>query len=586
MYKLLYPLLLLAFSLSFMNCEKEEEDKYELSSTVKEELEDEEFIKESPEFFYDTLLPVKINFRDKEVQVCDMKYRAVYEKVSLSDEETEFDSYYSEGKKNSLTLNLRKIGKSAFAVNVYFKWERLKGDQWVPLEGVITHNKFYLRNYSDKIINSFVGKHFPADSAEVSKYTSPYIYFKYQIDQKVQFNDDIMVNPQLKSYGIKDESGNEIPVQKIWDDKKLTLKPEGPLKANSKYTAYVINDFSLTRGSDSKAKGLKELGFEFIEQNEWTFWTKDETNGDMIDDDNVEYSYPIVNQYNFLPQEYNKGFLKLKFDQQEITGDPNTSDVNYKARFIDILNSDTLEFPVDFNFNERYFSYNLSDELKNSTIYKVEILKNTESLSDIIYQYHFRTSSYDTFNEKTNNIFIASGGYVYNKEIGCYVTGDEFFDKYECEYLIRFKLDLENIDWFNNKELDHFYEGMQETNYRLENRNVEKYGAPPVRAMEITNWGVHLTEKDIENQTADWDDYNDYYTEGNFYSNLINIVKSDIKDIKNQISEDTNVELEWCDFVGGLSTNLNYPNKLNYTMKYVIPGGIKTSEKELYFSLE
>lgn len=591
------------FSMSLTMCEKDDGvDGALLSYYIKDQLKKTDVIKDYSLYYYDTLMPIEITFNDSIMEGVNYDYegeklliRAVFDKIELINGDIEYN-YKLSNNNDTLKILLEKSDAS-FKASIYFKWEVFQNDTWVPYENYSTYNSVQCIDYPSEIINSFVEEFSIEDSSSVSVFTAPSILFKYNIGEEYKLADlGINVIPQVEACGIKDETGNEISIQEVWEEskKELTLQLEEPLKKNSKYTVYVNNNFKLKKDSETNIKMLQEKSFEITKMSMVVFWTKDEFTDDIIDDGNIEYSYPIKNQYNFLPQEYNKGFIKLKMDQVDITGNPYNTSIDYEVRFIDIANPDTVEYPVDFDFSEKYFSYNITNKLNNSTIYKIELVKNISGDPSIIYQYYFKTSLYDTFKDKINDLFISSGyrssveTAVY--EVGNSIFGDELFDTFEIHGLIQFDIDLANNEWYQENNLLYLYEGMFETTLRLENRNAEIYGAPPVHAMYIRQIGanIQLMDTDIQNQTANWAGY---ATAGGFVSCLQKVTYDDISDLRAQSNDlvGNNYEWyadygEWYSYLSTLSVPPYYEGVLDYNIKYVIPGNITTSEIGLKIS--
>ena len=61
---------------------------------------------------------------------------------------------------------------------------------------------------------------------------------------------------------------------------------------------------------------------------------------DKFDANNIEYSYPIANQYHFLKSEADYGFLKLKYSPLSL---PKLEDPNYSLR----MRLSDLTSPID-----------------------------------------------------------------------------------------------------------------------------------------------------------------------------------------------------------------------------------------------
>jgi hypothetical protein len=268
------------------------------------------------------------------------------------------------------------------------------------------------------------------------------------------------------------------------------------------------------------------------EVKETTFTTG--TAPDFIPPSNVAYSYPIAGQYNFYPQEYNKGFIKLKKGQPYLfnpgpgwTQKVMMTDVA-SQRYVDTnLSYNAAETTVNFNMPTGFqpaklYSFEIMNLPKqnvlldanvkkvetnvgansdgNETIVTTKTIEGNLELKDAksIYASHFRTSKYATFVEKMQRINLASG---LSNNAGnnvlyllAYWRGDEFFDAFEIgegenqinDRLIHLEADLRGNTWYDQNIYPLIYEGYPLAGFmNIRNRNVTLLGNPPVKEIYL-----------------------------------------------------------------------------------------------------
>ncbi len=584
-------ILLLILSVNFISCEKDEDDQFIVNYDSRFRFNNIEIIENCPEYFFNQIVPIKISFYDyydgTQIDLNGQTYyvRPVFRYLEMKKGDFQYTESWSESN-NTLTIEIEEFD-DVFEADLCFSWELKDGEEWKTVKDVRTYETVSIKNYPLEEINNFVESYSFDELAEVSIYYTPSIMFNYAMDEKIKLNStDFYVIPKVEEAGILDEDGVEISTELLWNEQKdcLTIKPTEVLNENSKYKVYLSNSMDMYYGSVQKKLSFNTNKTSYSAYDERFFWTKSGNSSNLIDTENIEYSYPIVNQYNFLPSENDKGYIKLKYSQEDITGTPDQS-INYSIRLIDIAGIDTFEY--DVNYSDRYFSYKIEDKLSNSTIYKTELLKSINNVETKIFQYHFRTSSFNTFDEKMSSLFI-SYGYRWGEddshlyEVGNTVKGDELFDIYEITQLIKFTIDLGNYDWYQEYDFLYMYEGMHETTLRLTNRETSIYGAPPVNVMYIRQAGeqAQLTSSHIENQIATWDDY---ATIAGFVCKVQQVTFNDISDLRNQIY-DNNMHSDWAEFIKDLSVDADSEGVINYKIKYILPGDELSSEKEYIIS--
>lgn len=316
------------------------------------------------------------------------------------------------------------------------------------------------------------------------------------------------------------------------------LPPNAPLKTYVK-----IQWEELKNGAWEIIK--KENGNPDVQDSFTTYTTGDAP--DFIPESNVQYSYPIRNQYNFLKNESPLGYIQLERGQPYLFDDPN-NEWKLKARYKS-PNKETKEINYSYNNSTREVLFAISPELSNETVYKLEfkkvpavvrtedrnsttttqtagvvkIPKNTlsETVSkDVerdIYATPFKTSKYNSFNDKidgsgslqsmfditTGNLTIIGGKYNASETI------DEFELKGSGEYIrpLITATALSDNNWYSSHLYPLIYQNYTNNgNCNITHRDTSYYGLQPMKAISIytpqsTN-GYKLTDAQVNSSSA------------------------------------------------------------------------------------
>ncbi|MEO0874318.1 MAG: hypothetical protein AAFY48_06895, partial [Bacteroidota bacterium] len=211
------------------------------------------------------------------------------------------------------------------------------------------------------------------------------------------------------------------------------------------------------------------------------------------------------------------------------------------------------------------------------------------------YSAHFRTSLYNTFNEKMDALdfssnwflplFINEGSSVTIDRFGVYAAGNEYFDEFDQEGYFNGDEDIPSLiqleantditadNWFNNTVGDIMYDHFpQEPDMVLSWRDTDILGETPTRAVTLEqNATPHrLTEDDKLNGTAAVP----LPQTGVVYDLPINIIRDyfeyaqDAADyiVDNSVVPDEIIELDEWSFI--------YPDFGDYgvQVRYILPG--------------
>ncbi|HEY8399921.1 MAG TPA: fibronectin type III domain-containing protein [Cytophagaceae bacterium] len=308
-------------------------------------------------------------------------------------------------------------------------------------------------------------------SRDVSVFTTPQVVFNMPLEKSFELVDQ---NDKKKAYRIVLDKfivkadDKEIPGYFEWNQSKdvLVFTSYDVLPQKRTIKAGVRVYFEEFTGGTWKPVVVDGQIADEIKQ--VTFTTGEAP--PYIPASNVEYSYPINNQYNFYKSEYGSGYIKLKIGQPYLFEPSSTW--RKEVRFTPAGNGKVSSVPVSYDGKERRVNFSIPSDLTNDRVYKMEIvnlpLKTNAALdanvsttskrlegSDItiqgkkadgalekldeviVYTLNLRTSKYNKFNEKLASFKMTEGWrfpifeYEGIHEIGSFAEGEELFDSYE-----------------------------------------------------------------------------------------------------------------------------------------------------------
>ncbi len=255
-----------------------------------------------------------------------------------------------------------------------------------------------------------------------------------------------------------------------------------------------------------------------------TDFTTDEA-PDYIPDHNVLASYPIRQQFNFLPKEYNKGFIQLKDGQAYLF--EQGADWEQKVRMTSTAGF--VESSVRYDKSKKLVEFDIPTGFVNAQVYQWEILNmptqivridanlrkvETKMLSggestatlttktlegnldrkevSVLFANAFRTSKYNTFQEKMKNTQLKPASRlsvdVNVFQLAAFITGDELWDLYDVtgvtgqKPLIELEAVTQGNEWYETTVFPLVYDGYPLSGFiRLRSRDPLLYGVPPIR---------------------------------------------------------------------------------------------------------
>ncbi|SMP34712.1 hypothetical protein SAMN06265346_11883 [Flavobacterium hercynium] len=455
-------------------------------------------------------------------------------------------------------------------------------------------------------------------SGDIDVFAVPQAAFSMKVNEAFvipEDSGDVTYKIILEKFKVFD-GATEIPGVFEWSSMKdrVNFVSKDILPPNKKLKVQVEVSFQkMINGVFQPIKVDGQIAKEFEER---SFTTGGAPN--YIPLNNVQYSYPVVDQKYFFEEEYPKGYVQLKRGQDYLFDDgkwetkvklneDGTSNIK-AAAFTYETNSNQIYYDLPNIDQQKKYNFSIVSSLKtatrNNTVSStrsnsinnegndIEIKENqADALSkaegDIDrLNYSFTTSKYKTYLSKMNSIATRSYnfGVLYSDVIflSNSINSDEAFDL----------ADLQGVTYSDNKPLiaaqsklnDEYFrtdifpflyrDYPVNDSYTIRNRNTEEYGIVPAKAIPLNAYYMTSIENDI----------NHSWTKENFpYKyNMPLLYKEDWVDLNNQIMND---------YFDGVAASLSIAKRFmnsrflfmrygNYDieMKYNLPGNKKSSD--------
>lgn len=389
-----------------------------------------------------------------------------------------------------------------------------------------------------------------AGSNDVSVFTSPQVTFNTAMESELSMlnNQDELTTYRivLDEFNIK-HNGQNLAGTREWNAKKdaLALRTSEILPPQASLQALVKIHWEkkLNNGNWEALKENNQIDYETKAVNFVTGAAPD-----FIPEENVVYSYPVKNQYNFFPDEYGQGYVKLRHGQAYLFQPSPTDSVRwiYLARFKE-SSGNVIEAPIRYNVTQATVDLNIPEGLNKETVYRFSFIKKPESSDEVdknikrdnvkkdagegnevntrsntlkgtivqslekdIYTSAFRTSQYRNFSEKlaaastSQNLFDVAIGNI--AVIGKRLALSETFDNLELrgnpnhhKPLVQLTASYEN-NWMKNVISPMMYDTYPlDPGVSITRRNTDSLGVRPLRAVSLYNQQENyiLTETNI-----------------------------------------------------------------------------------------
>lgn len=456
----------------------------------------------------------------------------------------------------------------------------------------------------------------------VSPFASPQVVFNY---------------PVGKEFSVMAKDGSKFLVKIVFDYFKVkqnNVEIIGESKWNGRNDVYAIAPVEMLAGKTLTTLEAK-VHYEENKNGSWTIIKGDDglemgeivtttfTTGDEpkeIDDGNVKFRYPEINQLYVLKDEYKKGYIQLRTGQAKLfrLG----SDYDNKARFVPVAGGESILSALQYDSINRIVTYDIPTQLSNSTVYRVELVnlpKVKESIDRnvtqktqeqtmsgdvkvtmksqqatgtltvqqerIIYKKVFRTSKYNTFAQKMTNLtFRAAYFDVLFGDVRILksdIVTKETFDSYEIDNLNAnpnsfVQIKGTNNGWFKSNVNSLVYEGYPLYNtVVIEWRNPVLLNVPPFKAVTLTTDDNSILSTD-EEETGIFTPRNNG---GQLSYNIPYYVYWDYYEIQGKIIEMKKTDKNVMRYYTNVSPFLNLFMDYTIDFSYVLPGlNIETSK--------
>jgi Fibronectin type III domain len=281
---------------------------------------------------------------------------------------------------------------------------------------------------------------------KVSVIAKPLINFIVPVDIIQEGSEDLKIKTVVKKVKLLD-GNNEIHCDLLIspDNMSYTLKPYRILPSNKKLMLTV-------EAAAYEIKSNNTLGEKLIEDNRTIEFTTEKLT--TIPEENIESSYPINGMFNYYRKEdnSNKGFIKLKQEQNELF-DEMPQD---RSPVVQFFSEGKLITAVPFNYNSGKITFDMpNDKLSPDKVYKMDFIfaPGFDGEPQILLTQYFRVSKYESLFDKLKDVQISANNGINLSEI------DEPFDKLELGEKLKpglLSLDFSDNGWSKKVE-NQFY---------------------------------------------------------------------------------------------------------------------------------
>ena len=260
----------------------------------------------------------------------------------------------------------------------------------------------------------------PGDNSEdVDVFTTPQIIFNVPVEkqQKISEDDGTLVYFRIKIVEMKmNEEDVPVPFTSKWNSNKdvVQIIPDYVLYPKKDYTMEVKIAFE--EKVDGVWREFEHEGEQLTETRTVKFETGELP--DRIPDDEITYSYPVDRQFNFMPGEYNKGYLIFRRDLQAFFAPSEIYDrkVRWKPAGGAVVNSN-----IDYRSDEKTLYFDLPGNMQLNKIYSMElaaipIVSSNEADRNVTTTYEEEEFEGDTSNTTVEQVSKTADGTITTPE--------------------------------------------------------------------------------------------------------------------------------------------------------------------------
>jgi len=412
--KVRFIIISLVFFSLFVGCKKEEEEKklsVDLKITPYPSIND---TNAGPTTIPYLVFNVKFN-NEYFDQYTGKYYRLVVDRSFITDCQS---NNISKGYSFSVSQDTLRIipsndlpSNSTFKINLTYHIE-VKNEKTYYYEHYVYKDQFQVFQYESSFSigdyqyfdpNFIVTTH-PANGSELNYLMSPYITFNKRIDELYINNDiDRKFKVCIDSAGLYSSSLESVMSGLVYSSAKDTLKliPSELLATGGEYKIKLKYHVEVKDKSSNTFEILKKDGVPYCGRFLSSFTTN--SLAYVIDTSDIEYAYPYPYQYHFLKNETTRGVLKLKINTKSALFSKGSS---FIVRFSS-LTGQSWDCDATYNIQERKFIFHIPNiNFENQKIYKIEyiVFNDKKGVGETFLSYHFRTSMFDTFEQKLASI--------------------------------------------------------------------------------------------------------------------------------------------------------------------------------------
>lgn len=374
-------------------------------------------------------------------------------------------------------------------------------------------------------------------SSDVSVFSSPQVAFNLAIEKSFSMmnDEDVVTTYQIKmdEFKLTGRQTGDIKGEIELNDAKdvATLNFRDVLPPDADLIAFAKLHIEKWTGSGWQA--LTDSGKIAYETKSVSFHTG--TAPGYIPAENIAYSYPVNQQYNFFSKEYSRGYVKLKRGQPYLfVANDKDGSWKYNARF-EGSDGNAINTSASYDAENVQVNFEIPANLTAEAVYRIGIVKapaNAVSANDNVtvqstttqddadnettvtqkalkgvalaatetslMESAFRTSKYATFREKmnaaSNSMDVMDIATDYVPVIGKRFDSYETFDKFELSgdgdktSSLMFASAVPTNNWLQNKIIPLLYQQYPlDDNIKIEGRNVAQMGTVPLKAVSVYN---------------------------------------------------------------------------------------------------
>ncbi len=453
----------------------------------------------------------------------------------------------------------------------------------------------------------------PGDGAgDIDVFAAPQAAFALKVNEPIvlpEDDGDHVYKVILEKFNVTDESGKEIVGELEWaqTNDRATFISDDILPPDAKLKVAV--EVSFQEKINGAFQTILEEGQKAIEVEERNFTTGGAP--DHIPLHNIQFSYPVVDQQLFYPNEYGTGYIQLQRGQDYLF---DSSQWRSFVKYID-ENGKIEESEFNYNTSDNKVSYSVP-KIEKSTNYIMSIISSTKSSGDSGAQattettdygdentvevrqnkaenvlkegeierlaYDFKSSSYKTFADKVKSIKTSEDSWGKINSTVIYLTSrinpNEGFDiveltgnKYtENKALVTVESDLQDNYFTEDIDPILYQKYTSGTTYSIR-RDPTILGYKPKKALPILTSYLTSLENNVD---LEW-----RATRFPFRYNLPVEYYIDYLDVRDRVMNDYAAGLipSNSPFLSIIGEDYKFMRTGKYTIKlqYYLPGGVK-----------